>query len=67
MVKGELRKLYAGTGKRGRQQAFRMRGTAKREILGVNLHVNNIAIPEGLCLVSCRFGILYLQLLHPVY
>lgn len=67
MIKGELRKLFAGTGKRGRQQAFRVRGDVKREILGANLLLNNTAISEGLCLVLCRFEILYLQLLHTLY
>lgn len=64
MNKGELRKLFAGTGKRGRQQAFRVRDAVKREILGANLHVKNTAFSEGLCLALCRFEILYLQLLH---
>lgn len=64
MIKEELRKLFAGTRERGRQQAFRVRGAVKREILGPNLHLNNAAISEGLCLVLCRFEILYLQLLH---
>lgn len=36
--------------KRGRQQEFRVRGAVNREILGANMHVNNIAISEGLVL-----------------
>lgn len=48
MIKGKLRKLFAGTRKRGRQQGFRMRGAMKRDILGANLHVNNTGISEGL-------------------
>lgn len=43
MLQGELGELFAGVGKRERQQAIRGMGAVKREILGVSFYVNNTA------------------------
>jgi len=43
VLQGELRQLFAGAGKKGKQQAIRGMGAVKREVLGVSFHVNNTA------------------------